>query len=97
MTKRLHICPAQGIGFEAMNNHLSIRSLGSHPSVQNIESRSEAHLQDVDGTVRATCESFVQPHRPKHVLRFRPRSVDAVIKHIQLRVVEGVASVFGLA
>ena len=41
--------------------------------------------------------SLVQPHRPKHVLRLRPRAMNAVVEHVHLRVVEGVASVFGLS
>ena len=97
MAQWRHVCPAQGLGLEASDDHLSVRGFGPNPGVQDVESGPKSHLQDVDGTLRLPCSSLVQPHRPKHVLRLRPRAMNAVVEHVHLRVVEGVASVFGLS
>ena len=95
MAERFHVRPTQGLGFEASDDHLTIGSPARTQASKTLSPvRGPPPKCGWDPQLPRT--SLVQAHGPKHVLRLRPRAMNAVVEHVHLRIVEGVASVFGL-
>ena len=92
----LHFIPRQWVRLQAVHDNVGPAFRRPKPNIQDVQPCPKPHFQDVQRSPCTTVHGGLHPHVPKHVPRFTPSAMHAVVMHPQILSMQGFAAVFGL-